>query len=195
MNAKREWTLLMIGGSSQTGKSWLGQALAHRFDIAYIDADLFWITLQRAMPDEPLMHAFDDEASWNEPVEVLVERYLAVSHFVCNALESVVAHHDILGRPSVMEGVWLLPAYGLQGVYAGHRLNGTVRGLFLYEGDPESSRYVSAADKSFLAKPKHVREAQIACTTPTGSRSSAKPKRSGCPSWSVARSRPWSRVR
>jgi shikimate kinase len=64
MNAERNWALLMIGGASQTGKSRLGQALARRFDLAYVDTDLFWITLQRAMPSEPLLHAFDDEASW-----------------------------------------------------------------------------------------------------------------------------------
>jgi hypothetical protein len=98
----------------------------------------------------------------HEPVEVLVKRYLEVSRFVCNALENVVALHDIIARPSVMEGTWLLPSYALQDVYAGRHLGGSLRSLFIYEPELGASRHATAPDRSFLAKPMDVREAQIA---------------------------------
>jgi len=77
MTYERDWTILLIGGGSATGKSTLGEALARRLNARYIDLDLFWIVLQRAIPPsvEPDLHLFEPDSVWLLPVEELVERY------------------------------------------------------------------------------------------------------------------------
>ncbi len=72
---QRDWTVLLIGGGSATGKTVLGEALARHFEARYIDLDLFWITLQRALPPEvePRLHVFEQKSVWEEAPAMLVE--------------------------------------------------------------------------------------------------------------------------
>jgi 2-phosphoglycerate kinase len=129
-----DWTVLLIGGASATGKSTLAESLAHRFNASYIDADLFWIVLNAVVSAEvePVLHLFESDSVWELPVDELVSRYFAVSKYICRAIEPLIAHHDIIGRRAVIEGCWLLPVLATQGVYANRHVAG-VRALFLHE--------------------------------------------------------------
>ena len=135
MAGEREWTVLLIGGGSATGTTTLGEALARRFDARYIDLDLFWITLQRALPSdvEPALHLFEAESVWEEAPSSLVERYVRAASYVSWACERLVAHHCLIDTAAVIEGSWVLPSFATQGTYDGHDTGPKVRSLFLFE--------------------------------------------------------------
>jgi 2-phosphoglycerate kinase len=138
--AGRDWTVLLIGGTSATGKTTLGEAMAHRLDLRYIDLDLFWIVLNSAIPPEvePCLHLFEPESIWlTLTPEELTERYLPVASCMCSAIEPLLVHHLQIKRPVVLEGAWLLPSFAQQGTYAGEDLGESVRSLFLVEDSRE----------------------------------------------------------
>lgn len=130
--------VLFIGGASCTGKTSLAESLARRLEARYIDLDLFWIVLRRAVPEQLAQDLYlftaDDVYAEHEPAE-LVERYLRVARYVCDATQPLVAHHDIKGRRVVIEGCWITPVYATQRAYAGRILGAPVRSIFLFEPD------------------------------------------------------------
>ncbi len=95
---------------------------------------------------EPDLHLFEPDSVWLLPVEELVDRYLRISVRICRTIEPLIAHHDIIGAPVVIEGAWLLPSFVTQGVYAGRTVGG-VRSLFLHES---SSREI---ERRLAARP------------------------------------------
>jgi 2-phosphoglycerate kinase len=135
----RDWTILLIGGTSTAGKTTLAETLARRLSTRYLDLDLFWITLQPAVPPEvaPELHLFEPDSIWSTLTpEELVERYLRVSKYMCHAIEHVIAHHSIIDVPVILDGAWVLPAFARQRIYAGHD-TASVRSLFLVESSKD----------------------------------------------------------
>ena len=130
-----DWTILLIGGTSAAGKTTLAESLAARFQARYIDLDLFWIVLHRTVSPEvaPELHLLDGDSVWDEDPDKLVDKYWRVSAYVIRAVEPVIAHHHIIGRPVVLEGCWVLPAFAMQRTYAGVDTGDSVRALFLCE--------------------------------------------------------------
>ena len=130
-----DWTVLLIGGASTTGKSTLAAAIGRRFDARVIEADLYWLALQRTVPPEvePDLHFFPPWPPLSLPVAELVEAYLRVSAIVCRALEVVVAHHALRGVRAVVEGTWLLPSFAAQATFDGKPVGHLVTSLFLFE--------------------------------------------------------------
>jgi 2-phosphoglycerate kinase len=138
--ARGNWQILLIGGPSAAGKSTLARALAEHYGLVHLDADLFFLTLRRAFPRDIALPGLkqEDELFWSQPPDVLVEHYMRLSAFVCNALEAVIALQYRRHQPSVLEGGWLLPSFARQEVFDGVAMpSGAVRGLFLYEDDTE----------------------------------------------------------
>jgi len=162
---ERAWTILFIGGCSAVGKSTLACACAAHLDARVVDTDLFWMVLRRTVPYDvaPDLHFFTSEACWSLPTDELVERYLRVSRFVCDAIEVVVAHYASIGVTAIIEGCWVLPAFALQERYAG-RDNASVRkALFLYEPsiDELKQRLRVRPGGSPEREPKSVRDANV----------------------------------
>ena len=131
-------TIIFLGGPSATGKSSLARALGACLDARVIDTDLFWMALRRAIPPEaaPDLHFFTRDESWLQPIDELVQQYLSVARFVCNAIENVVTHYAAIGTTAVIEGCWVLPDFAVQAGYAGCRFQAQRRALFLYEPSP-----------------------------------------------------------
>src|SRR5688572_20944264 len=93
---KRDWTVLLLGGASATGKSSLARDLAHRLDLVWVDTDPIWLALQSAIPpvQQPDLHAFFREDTWSLGTEELVALYLRIAAFLSKCLEPVVAYYD-----------------------------------------------------------------------------------------------------
>ena len=137
---RRDWTILLIGGGSATGKSTLAKALAAHFDLQYIDADLFYMVLRRSVPpkDAPLRLQQLDEAYWAGPIRDLLHDQDEARDFVCRSLEVVVAQQYRAAKPSVLEGSWLSPSFARQRTYDGFDTGDSLRSIFLHE--PDSAR-------------------------------------------------------
>jgi 2-phosphoglycerate kinase len=166
----QDWTVLLIGGGSCTGKSMLSRDLARRLDLVPIDADLYWVALQRVVPQSvaPELHAFlADKDVWSRPTEQLVSLYLDVSEYVCHALAFAVAHHDSRGIAAAVEGSWILPAFAIDpdkylGPNDARQLKRPVRSVFLYEPSFSelNARLHERGDEEYRAQPDTVRESQ-----------------------------------
>src|SRR4051812_14923438 len=130
--APKDWQILLIGGPSAAGKSTLARALAEHYGLVHLDADLFFLTLRRAFPKDLALPGLmqEDESFWSQPPDLLVQHYMRLSAFLCDALEAVIALQYRRRQPSVLEGGWLLPSFASQPAFDGVSLPaGSVRGL------------------------------------------------------------------
>jgi 2-phosphoglycerate kinase len=138
--------VLLLGGSSGTGKSTLAPQIARHYGIPWLEADDFRLAMQRAttLASHPALHFFltDNMAIhpdfWTLSPEAFLDGLIAVGEVVSQALEIVVANHVGQGRPVVLEGDGILPALAGRRVFSGMDVGNAVRGVFLIEPDPEA---------------------------------------------------------
>lgn len=134
------WTVLLIGGSSGTGKTTLARAVGREIGVAWAHADDFRLVLQRLTTptQQPALHAFLSDDVWSRPPEELRDRLIAVGGVVSDALEIVVANHVATDAPLVLEGDGILPSFATGRTFAGLDVGDRVRAVFLVEPDEGS---------------------------------------------------------
>jgi 2-phosphoglycerate kinase len=138
--------VLLLGGSSGTGKSTLAPQIARHYGIPWLEADDFRLAMQRAttLASHPALHFFltDNMAIhpdfWTLSPEAFLDGLIAVGEVVSQALEIVVANHVGQARPVVLEGDGILPSLAGQRIFSGMDVGNAVRGVFLIEPDPEA---------------------------------------------------------
>ena len=133
------WRVLLVGGSSGTGKTFVAARLASRFGTMCSMADDFRLVLQRVTRREEhgALHFFTTTPDvWQMPAEELCERLVDVAAVVSSGLEIVVAHHAAAQVPIVLEGDGILPSLAVRRTYAGYEAEeGQVRAVFIYEAE------------------------------------------------------------
>lgn len=135
------WTVLLIGGSSGTGKSALARALARQRGAEVASADDFRVVLWHVVPPErdPALHRFrGDPRIASYPPEAHAERWMGIARSVSAALVPVVGQRLATGEPLVVEGDAVDPALIARAEYAGRAAAGRVRGFVLHEPDPHA---------------------------------------------------------
>jgi 2-phosphoglycerate kinase len=143
------WKVLLIGGSSGTGKTMVAQQVARRFGASVLQADDIRLALQRITTpvQQPALHYFvEDRLVWQRPAEALVEGWAGVANVVSRALEIVIANHiaDAQAGAVVIEGDGILPSMAAQDQFAGlKQLEGLgvrdlVRSVFLFEPEEQA---------------------------------------------------------
>lgn len=144
----REWDVLLLGGSSGTGKSTVAPLLARRLGAACAQVDDFRLVMQRitAPQERPALHFFTSNMGiWSLPPDLLCERLVEVGQIVSSALEIVVAHHVATAAPIVLEGDGIMPALAAQRIIAGVDVGMRVRAVFLHEDSGEAIRAIMEA--------------------------------------------------
>ncbi len=131
--------MLLIGGSSGTGKTTLARAIGREVGAAWAQVDDFRLVLQRITTpsQQPALHAFLSGDVWRRPPEEVRDRFIAVGEVVSHALEIVVAHHVATDAPLVLEGDGILPAMAALRIFAGLDVGDRVRAVFLVEPDEQ----------------------------------------------------------
>lgn len=140
------WQVLLIGGSSGTGKSTVAQALAKTLGISHLLVDDLRIAIHAVTtPDQlPALHYFltvDDITALTD--EAFVEGLNGVGQALIPALREVISHHvavPAVGR-LILEGDGILPEFVNNLALAD--VNGRalmdvetkVRAVFLYEAE------------------------------------------------------------
>lgn len=143
---KPPWSVLLLGGSSGTGKSTLAPLIARHYGLSWLEADDFRLALQRATTPatHPLLHFFltDDLAIRPDFRQLSAEAFrdglIAVAEVVSRALELVVANHVGQARSVVLEGDGILPAMAARRIFSGMDIGNAVRAIFLIEPDLEA---------------------------------------------------------
>lgn len=109
----RDWKVLLIGGSSGTGKSLLARQLAKHFEIPFMEVDDIRIVLQNVMdpkthPDLFVFFHYPDFLE-NHSAEVLAEKLLHVGTEVWIALDVLITKHLVCDEPVIFEGDGIIP--------------------------------------------------------------------------------------
>jgi 2-phosphoglycerate kinase len=111
------YTVLLLGGSSGTGKTTVAGGLSRHLGMPVAQVDdyrLFaqWITSPADVPD---LHFFIDPRTSEQRAAMtpdeLCERLIAVGIVTSRGLEPVVAHHLDAGQPMIIEGDGITPEF------------------------------------------------------------------------------------
>jgi 2-phosphoglycerate kinase len=131
--------VILIGGSSGTGKTQTATELARRHHATLLLADDLRLALQREISasQNPALHFFesDNYLSRLSATEIR-DGLIGVATVISHALEIVVAHHLHTELPVVIEGDGILPSLAAASSFAGREASGRVRSVFLIETDP-----------------------------------------------------------
>jgi 2-phosphoglycerate kinase len=114
------WRVLLIGGSSGTGKTSAAKMIARHWGIEYAQVDDFRLVLEAlTTPDQqPSLHLLNDSSlADNLSPEEMSQKLIAVAQVMSKAMEPVIAHHVATEQPLILEGDGLQPSLGTQQHY------------------------------------------------------------------------------
>jgi 2-phosphoglycerate kinase len=172
MNQNRGWRILLIGGSSATGKNNIGRALARDLCIPLILVDDIRLAIQAATSsqDLPDLHFFISEGTRAyESANSVCEGLVNVAKVLDPAIRIIMAHHIVVddAGPLILEGDGLLPRLGsydylVEQGFPNHLERGLIRALFLYERDIKHiKRNMESRDRGFQNLLPAAQKAQV----------------------------------
>ena len=106
------WSVLLVGGSSATGKTTATRALAHHYGVSVLQTDDIRMALQQMTTPEqhPALHYFISEPPvWDQPPEQLRDGQIGVANALVPALAMIMAHHIAGTSPVIIEGDDIAP--------------------------------------------------------------------------------------
>lgn len=111
-----DWTVLLIGGASGTGKSTAARAIARQRGIDWLQVDDLRLALQYSnvgLPDDDAtetLYFFERTPDiWQLPAERLRDGLISVGKAVSDAIAIVIGNHIVQNDPIVIEGDGILP--------------------------------------------------------------------------------------
>jgi 2-phosphoglycerate kinase len=108
-----DWKVLLIGGSSATGKSYLARQLAIHYQIPLTEVDDIRIALQQIADKEkhPDLFYFLDHPDYLRVNDThqLVYRLIKVANEIWPALNELISKHIICNEPVIFEGDGIVP--------------------------------------------------------------------------------------
>lgn len=113
MKREREWTVLLIGGASGTGKSSLAYALAREYGVNVLEIDDIVQALKALTGGDalPALHYWEQGRDWlSAGVEANVQWLIDVSRELAPGIRSIIEDHLETGVPVIIEGDFLDPA-------------------------------------------------------------------------------------
>jgi 2-phosphoglycerate kinase len=135
---KRTWDVLLIGGTSGSGKTSISYRVARHFGVGITEVDDFQeMLLHTTTPEQqPALHYWSTHPeAVHLPAEKIMEQGFDVRAAMKPGLEAVIANHLESRTPIVLEGDYILPALAAQAAFLDEPNNGRVKGLFLLEPD------------------------------------------------------------
>jgi 2-phosphoglycerate kinase len=164
MDIPANMKVLLIGGSSGTGKSTLARALSQRWGIPALQVDDFRLLLHR-VTQQAQQHGSRVAEVWNDlGIRPIIDTYemftsstadpaqmagslMAVAGVMSDALEIVIAHHIATRVPIILEGDGLLPALAMRSPVDNLvPMPGELRAVFLVE-DQEDNLFEHALQR------------------------------------------------
>ena len=108
-----QWKVLLIGGCSATGKSYLARQLAAKYKTTVTEVDDIRIALQKKIKpsDNPSLFFFLENQNFlNEfPINVLLSKLEDVGNEVWPSLNGLIEKHIACNEPIIFEGDGIIP--------------------------------------------------------------------------------------
>ena len=108
------WSVLVIGGAANVGKTTTARDLAMRCGVSVLPADAIWYALKAATdPTQyPVLHYFDPpDSEWRGfGAEYWCERHIETAQAISLAMDPVIEYCLSEEWPVVVEGTWITPA-------------------------------------------------------------------------------------
>lgn len=117
------WRVLLIGGNSGVGKTFIARELVRPLGIPFIMADDIRIALQQATTavHHPNLHVFleYEETQWLQP-ETILRDWITVANEMIKPLKAIMAHHLFVEEAGqlIIEGDSILPALARQQTFS-----------------------------------------------------------------------------
>ena len=128
---KSDFTVLLIGGSSATGKSTLARQLAEHYKIPLTEVDDVRIVLQSVLDDikNPDLFTFLNNPDYLEKFKTdqFVKKLIDVGKEVWKPLNVLIDKHIICNEPAVFEGDGIIPEF------LAKRNRDKIKAIFLYD--------------------------------------------------------------
>ena len=133
----RDWTVLLIGGHSGSGKTLVAERIGLKLGVPWMMADDLRLAFQRSkvlLPADADALYFDKSPGyWRRPAQEQCDGLIAVGEALSPALEVIIENHVDQSAPCVIEGADLLPTLLSRPPVRERRE--AVRAVFLVEPD------------------------------------------------------------
>jgi len=134
INKNRNWTVLLIGGTSGAGKSSLAYELGRFYGVKVLELDDLKQAMKSVTTKEnlPLTHYWSTGVDWRDiGISGNVNWLIGVSKEMIPALKAVVERHLAEKLPVIIEGDFIHPEF------TASFENPEIKALFLHEPDKE----------------------------------------------------------
>ncbi|MFH1634956.1 MAG: hypothetical protein ABIG63_13255 [Chloroflexota bacterium] len=117
-----DWQVILIGGNTGAGKTYLAQELTRHFRISSLLVDDVRIAIQQVTSPskQPDLHVFLNYTpeQWKIP-KIIVEDWIRVGNAIARPLIAIIEHHLIVSSSGkvIIEGDGILPALASQLVF------------------------------------------------------------------------------
>ena len=108
------WSVLLLGGAANVGKSTTARDLAVRCGASVLPVDAIWYALKAATDPAvyPELHYFDPpDSEWRRfGAEYWCERHIRSAEAISLAMDPVIEYYLEERWPVIVEGAWITPA-------------------------------------------------------------------------------------
>lgn len=114
MNNDRNWTVLLIGGASGTGKSSIAYEIARYYGVNVLEADDVHLSVETVTTKEkfPAIHYWSSGANWEDiGVNGNVNWLIDVDKEMIPILKAIVNRHIEDNLPIIIEGDFINPEF------------------------------------------------------------------------------------
>lgn len=124
-------TILLIGGSSGTGKSYLARRLSEYYKTPLTEVDDIRIALQQVVDKEkhPALFTFIDNPNFYSEYSEheFTEKLLDVAKIVWKSLDVLISKHIVCDEPVIFEGDSIIPSLLME------RKLDNIKAIFIYD--------------------------------------------------------------
>ncbi|HUF53274.1 MAG TPA: hypothetical protein VMR52_05815 [Dehalococcoidia bacterium] len=135
-----DWQVLLLGGTTASGKSTTGRIVADRLGVGYVSGDSVWRAILAVTTAEthPLLHEWPRANEDPGEAEGLAQLHIAEAKFLTPALDAFLEKELMEGARFVFHCAWITP-----GMAAGRCASAAaVRAVFI---DDQSEESITAA--------------------------------------------------